>query len=141
MSGSEARPGGTVVAVDPGTGKCGLAAVSRSEGVLERDIVDASSAGRLAALMAARHGADLIVIGASTGSGAIFEQLRQTTGLPVVEVCEHMTTLQARQRYWRENPPRGLWRLVPTGLRVPPEPIDDWAAVVIAERYLAAPAT
>ncbi|CAN0394535.1 unnamed protein product, partial [Phaeothamnion confervicola] len=42
----------------------------------------------------------------------------------------------ARQRYYVENPPKGLWRLVPMGLQVPSVPVDDFAAVVMAEDYL-----
>ena len=48
-----------------------------------------------------------------------------------------MTTMNARRRYWRENPPGCLARLVPEGMRLPPRPIDDYAAVLLAERYLA----
>ncbi|MEA3402607.1 MAG: pre-16S rRNA-processing nuclease YqgF [Armatimonadota bacterium] len=125
-----------VVAVDPGRAKCGIAAVAADGGVLGRRIVPADQVGRAAWQLATTHGASTIVLGGRTGAGEAWERLTQATSLPIAEVEEHMTTLQARRRYWRENPPRGLWRLVPTSLRVPPEPYDDWAAVILAERYL-----
>ena len=134
-------PGGgpqqVVVAVDPGREKCGLAAVSR-EGVLDRAIVQTADVARAVAGLASRRGAAVIVVGSRTGSGQVLAALEQAgLSLPVVTVEEHMTTLNARRRYWRENPPGCLGRLVPEGMRLPPRPIDDYAAVLLAERYLA----
>ena len=37
--------------------------------------------------------------------------------------------------YWREHPPRGLMRLIPVTMQVPPVPVDDYVAVILAERY------
>ena len=51
-------------------------------------------------------------------------------------VDERATTLLARRRYFDANPPRGWKRLVPRGMLLPPRPIDDFAAVLIAERLL-----
>ena len=128
--------GQVVVAVDPGRSKCGLAAVSR-EGVLEKRIVETTQVGDAAAEMAERHAAAVIVLGSRTGHQEVLERLDQAIeGLPIQRVEEDMTTLEARRRYWKENPPRGLWRLIPEGLRAPREPIDDYAAVLLAERYL-----
>ena len=47
-----------------------------------------------------------------------------------------MTTLQARKRYWDIYPPKGLWKLVPLSLRVPPIPYDDVVAIILVEQYL-----
>ena len=44
---------------------------------------------------------------------------------------------RARELYFREHPPRGWRRLVPTGLQLPPVPVDDYAAILIARRFLA----
>ncbi len=133
----ERRVGGqVVVAVDPGRSKCGLAAVS-AEGVLERRIVETDQVGEAAAEMAERHNAAVIVLGSRTGYKEVLGKLTEAVhGLPIERVEEDMTTLQARRRYWQERPPRGLWRLIPEGLRAPREPIDDYAAVLLAERYL-----
>jgi hypothetical protein len=51
-------------------------------------------------------------------------------------VDERDTTLRARELWRRAEPPRGLARLLPPGLRSPPGPIDDYAAWAIALRYL-----
>jgi hypothetical protein len=51
-------------------------------------------------------------------------------------VDERETTLRARARYFQAHPPRGWKRLVPRGMLLPPCPIDDFAALLIAERFL-----
>lgn len=125
-----------VVAIDPGRDKCGLAAVAADGTVLARAIIPTPEIGPAAAALAGEHNASAIILGERTGAREVRAAVEAAAALPVHEVDEHMTTLLARRRYWRESPPRGLWRLVPEGLRVPPEPIDDWAAVILAERYL-----
>jgi len=131
------RPG-VVVAVDPGRSKCGLAAVSANGEVLSLATVEADQVGLTAAALAHSYGASVIVLGGRTGSPRAWELIHAADpALTIAEVEEDMSTLEARERYWRENPPGCLMRLIPTGLRTPPEPYDDWAAVVIAERFLA----
>ncbi len=126
-----------VIAIDPGREKCGLAAVATDGTVIARAIIPTSEIGPAAAALAAEHRAAAIILGERTGAREVRAAVEACApAVPVHEVDEHMTTLMARRRYWRENPPRGLWRLVPEGLRVPPEPIDDWAAVILAERHL-----
>ena len=51
-------------------------------------------------------------------------------------VNEYRTTDEAKKRYWQENPPKGIRRLIPRGMLVPPVPVDDFAAVIIGEKYL-----
>lgn len=129
----------TIVAVDPGRAKCGIAALSGDGEVLARSIVVADQVGLAAAALAQVHGAAVIVLGGRTGSSRAWELIDAAAPeMAIAQIEEHMSTLEARQRYWRENPPGCLMRLLPEGLRTPPVPIDDWAAVVLAERYLAA---
>jgi len=51
-------------------------------------------------------------------------------------VPESYTSLEARRRYWQVYPPQGWHRCLPEGLRQPPRPVDDLAALVILERGL-----
>jgi hypothetical protein len=51
-------------------------------------------------------------------------------------VDERETTLRARALYFADHPPRGWRRLIPLGLQLPPRPIDDYAAILIARRFL-----
>ena len=76
-------------------------------------------------------------MGDCTGAEHTHDQLVQAgIDTPVTTVSEELTSRLARERYWEDNPPRGLARLIPLGLRVPPRPVDDYAAVIIAERLL-----
>lgn len=56
-------------------------------------------------------------------------------------VDEKMTTLGARELYWSLHPPRGLSRMIPASLRVPPRPLDDLAAWAIVKKGLEAKRT
>ena len=57
--------------------------------------------------------------------------------MTITLVDEHLTTLEARARYFVEHPPTGLKRLLPVSMQVPPEPYDDYVAVILGERFLA----
>ena len=46
------------------------------------------------------------------------------------------TTLQARERYWEHNKRRGWRRFFPSTMFLPPEPFDDFVALILAERVL-----
>jgi len=127
-----------VLAVDPGRAKCGVAVVASDGEVLSRAVVETERVGLTAAALAHSFDATVIVLGGSTGAPRAWELIHAADpALTIAEIEEHMTTLEARERYWRENSPGCLLRLIPKGLRVPPDAIDDWAAVVLAERYWA----
>jgi hypothetical protein len=75
-------------------------------------------------------------LGHATTSSTLQQELR--TVLPEVElitVDETGSTLEARNLFWKEHRPRGWRRLVPLSLQVPPQPVDDFAAVVLAQRF------
>ncbi|HEY9179775.1 MAG TPA: hypothetical protein VIO32_03585, partial [Candidatus Baltobacteraceae bacterium] len=57
--------------------------------------------------------------------------------VPVHVIDEHNTTYRARALYFADHPPRGWRRLLPLGLQLPPAAIDDYAAMLIARRYIA----
>ncbi len=49
---------------------------------------------------------------------------------------EKNTTFMARSKYFEENPPKGIWKIIPISMQFPPRPIDDYAALLIGENYL-----
>lgn len=123
-----------VLAVDPGRAKCGLAVVEPGR-VLHREVVTRPHLGQRVAELSRRFPVAVVVVGDATGSQEVARELLGL-GRPVQVVPEAGTTQEARQRYFQEHPPRGLLRVLPPGLRVPPEPYDDYVAVLLAERYL-----
>jgi RNase H-fold protein (predicted Holliday junction resolvase) len=136
-----------VLSLDPGTAKCGLAALAVPENdaatpptVLRRAVVTTGEAVARLAEWAEEFGLSAVLVGDATGGAGLAKALRERFGeaVPVYVVPERGTSERARARYWRENPPRGWKRLLPVGLQTPPEPYDDYAAVVLAEDWLAA---
>jgi RNase H-fold protein (predicted Holliday junction resolvase) len=130
----------TVLGIDPGRDKCGLAVCVPGR-VLARTIVPPAEVPSVVAAWAAQHRVDAIVVGGGTGSSqvlAVLSGLRASGRLPPVTAEEERdSTLAARRRYFDEHPARGWRRFVPRSFQVPPEPYDDYAAVIIAERRLA----
>lgn len=130
---------GLILAIDPGRDKCGLAVVDGDAALFHHSVVPTVELGASVGALMTQFAPDRILL----GNGTTWRKLR-----PVVEdaigdsaalevVNERHTTERAREEYWRRHPPRGLRRLVPRGLQVPPEPYDDFAAYVMALDYLA----
>jgi hypothetical protein len=138
MAPRPAAPPGPIIAVDPGRGKCGLAVLSEGE-VAFRAIVPTPEIGLTCRYLAQRHPNATLVVGQGTGGGPVTALLQKACPeVPLTGIAERGSTLEARELYWADNPPRGLQRLLPRGMRVPPRPVDDYAAVVLAQRHLAA---
>ena len=83
------------------------------------------------------HPFELVIVGGGTYSNKIVAQIRdELTGTAILVVDEQDTTLQARERYWSFVKRRGWRCLLPSTLQVPPEPVDDFVAFILAERVL-----
>lgn len=76
-----------------------------------------------------------ILVGDGTGSAKVQDVLRRR-GFSYEVVDERGSSLAARSLYFRDHPPKGWQRLLPPGLRTPPELIDDYAAYALALAYL-----
>lgn len=130
-----------VVAIDPGREKCGLAVVHKEQGIICKTIIATPGLAAATVNLAATYKLTTVVIGSSTTSVAARGELDavHVNGhkLTLIPINEYRSTDEARKRYWRDNPPQGLKRLIPTTLQVPPVPVDDYAAVILAERYFA----
>jgi hypothetical protein len=122
-----------ILAIDPGSAKSGLAVLDEDRRVLYRSVtLNADLPGAVTPLLTTFRPTAVVI-----GRGHFGRKLAHgLTSQNLVFISEKDSTRLGRQRYWRENPPRGLLRLIPTSFLVPPVPIDDWAAVVIGERYL-----
>ena len=124
-----------VVGVDPGRGKCGLAVVFRSGEVADQCVVPREKLVDTLLEMVQRHQASAVVVGDRTGSSDACREIARVLSCPVVTAPEHETTLRARERFFRDHPPRGWRALVPRGLLTPPRPVDDYAAILLAEAW------
>ena len=128
-----------VVAIDPGREKCGVAVVHREQGVLFKTLVATAELVGVVDGLVTTYKTATIVIGDRTTSQAAQAELigicYEGQPVTIIPVNEHRSTDEARRRYWREHPPQWLKRLIPTTMQVPPCPVDDYVAVILAERY------
>lgn len=120
--------------MDPGREKCGVAVVG-PEGVVDHRVVRLHELLELSMRWAETYGVDVVIVGDQTCYKHVFDTLTEL-GIAVRGVAERGSTLAARRRYFRDHPPKGWRRLLPISLQLPPEPYDDYAAVVLAEAYL-----
>ncbi|MDW8106602.1 MAG: pre-16S rRNA-processing nuclease YqgF [Armatimonadota bacterium] len=126
------------LAIDPGSHKVGIAIAERTAErwqVLFRAIVPLEQLRTTLEQAIAQYAPQRYLVGAGTGVKRLLPHLQ--TWFPYVSwelVPERDTTLQARCLYFEQHPPRGWRRLLPKGMRVPPEPYDDYAALALIYR-------
>lgn len=126
----------TVLAIDPGSEKCGIAVVSDS-GVHTKAVVPRNEITHTVPPLLDAHRVDRIIIGNGTGGFELASELEALAlAVPVELVNETRSSERARSRFFVENPPRGLRRLIPRGLLTPSHPYDDYVALILGEEYL-----
>lgn len=127
-----------ILGFDPGKDKCGLAVMGRDRSLHYHQVVPATEAIATIQAKCQQFPISLIVMGDQTTAKRWQQQLLQELPQPIsiVMVDERYTSLEARDRYWQMYPPTGVSRLIPQGMRQPPQPIDDIVAILLVERYL-----
>lgn len=128
-----------ILSIDPGSDKVGYAVIFFDLTHDELGIVYLSELHALFSKFCSLESnlPEAVVIGNGTAASIVCRLYNSLELKPSVRFAEEKnTTYKARARYFADNPPRGLWRLVPIGLQMPPRPIDDYAALLIGEKYL-----
>ena len=123
--------------IDPGRSKTGLALVDGVGKIAKLHIAESQSIDNEIVVFIKNSCPVQIVLGNGTNSRNIYEVVQKV--LPDVKVTvveEAHSTEEARTLYWQENPPKGLKKLIPLGLLVPPVPLDTYAAVILVRRFL-----
>ncbi len=126
-----------VAAIDPGREKCGLAVVDEDGRVLEQAVVATVWLEDELTERVQKFRPERILLGNGTTSRTAEEDIRTAfPDIPVEIVDEYRTTDDAKIAYWKAHPPTGWRRFFPTSMQVPPVPVDDFVAVILAQRYL-----
>jgi RNase H-fold protein (predicted Holliday junction resolvase) len=126
-----------ILAIDPGSDKCGIAVVAQDGRVLHQAVVSAAEIGGVARQLIVEYAVSKLLLGDRTAARSVRDRLRETrVPLEPVVVDEHRSSEEGRRRYFRDNPRKGWRRLLPVTLQTPPRAYDDYVAVVLAERYL-----
>lgn len=131
--------GDWVISIDPGREKCGVALVGPTQGVKLQKVVPTDELVSVVEEIATANNVFTIVIGDRTSHLSAINKLNTLLvngkALTITPIDEHRSSDEARGRYWCDHPPKGLAKLIPLGLQVPPIPVDDYVAVILAERY------
>lgn len=129
-----------IIAVDPGREKCGIAVVRSSEDAVLQQVVETSELVSCVRKLAEQYDTLTVVLGDGTAHQQAEKELTNVRAadklLNIELVDEKHSTEEARHLYWKYNPPKGLKRLIPVSMQVPPEPVDGYVAIILAHRYL-----
>ena len=123
-----------VLAIDPGREKCGVAVLATDGRILVQEVVVTAELDAVVGALIAAY-TPIVIMGNGTTSAAAKARV-EALGYEVILVVEYRTTDAAKRAYWEAHPPRGWRRLVPRGMLVPPVPVDDFVAVILAQRFL-----
>ena len=123
--------------VDPGRSKTGLALVDGAGKIVKLHIAESQNIDNEIVEFIKNSCPVHIVLGNGTNSRNIGESVKRVLNDVMVTVMEEAhSTEEARSLYWQENPPKGLKKLIPLGMLVPPVPLDAYAAVILVRRFL-----
>ena len=128
---------GTLAAVDPGREKCGFAVLDVHGAVLFQKVIETLNLEREITDKYFEYAFTTLVLGNGTTSKEAKKRIEEAVPLlNVLLVDEYRTTDMAKRVYWQAHPPRGWRRLLPVTMLVPPEPVDDFVAIILARRFL-----
>ena len=123
--------------IDPGRSKTGLALVNGAGKIVKLHIAESQNIDNEIVEFIKNSCPVHIVLGNGTNSRNIGESVKRVLPDVLVAVVEEAhSTEEARALYWQENPPKGLKKLIPLGMLVPPAPLDAYAAVILVRRFL-----
>jgi len=125
-----------VLAIDPGKRKCGIAVVNNKLQFIKGEVVENKELICKIGMHLEKHKISNILIGSGTNSGETKKRIKEKfSGIIIIEISEKNSTMQARRRYFDYYPPVGFLKIFPKSFLIPPCPYDDFAALIIAERF------
>jgi len=123
------------MAIDPGSSKCGVA-VCNEKDVLYHKVIKTEDLKKEVSELKEKFKPEVLVIGNGTYCEKILEKIKNLVRGKIVKVDEAYTTLEARNKYFEFNPPRGIKRFLPRTFLYPSVDYDDFVAIILAERYI-----
>lgn len=127
-----------IYSIDPGRDKTGLAIYDPMQrAVVDHRIVATRELIETLHKLQGRHALETFLLGDGTHSVELARVLQQAfPAIVCAMVDETNSTLEARTLYFKLHPPKGLKRLIPLTMQVPPEPVDDLVAIILLHRHL-----
>ena len=129
------------MAVDPGRDKCGIAVLDNTGAIKFQQVIETSNLNLTLSELINTFNLQSIILGNGTTSKNAKDTISAALmelgkNIPINVVNESHTTEEARKLYWQKNPPSGWRRFLPTSMQVPPVPVDDLVAEILARRFL-----
>ena len=125
----------TILVIDPGSMKTGIAVLDIEGNVLTRKVCPNEEVlNHIGKIKDAYHFVAYL-IGDKGAGKKIGEAIKGKFLLEWLEVDEHKSSEEGKLLYWQENQ-KGWKKLLPKTFLIPTKPWDDWAAVVIGRRWL-----
>lgn len=124
--------------IDPGREKSGIAILDELGTILEKKVFSNHELVEQISIWDHKYVPFGWIIGNKGAGKGIREEVERGNirSVSIIEADEHRSSEEGRMLYWTEHPPRGWKKIIPQSFLVPPEPWDDWAAVVIGRRWL-----
>ena len=123
-----------ILAIDPGREKCGVAVLATDGHILVQEVVRTKTLADVVGALAAEYEPHIIMGNGTTSAAA--KACVEALGRTVTLIDEYRTTDAAKLLYWEMHPPHGWRCFIPRGMLVPPVPVDDFVAVILARRFL-----
>ncbi|MFW6021971.1 MAG: Holliday junction resolvase RuvX [Halanaerobiaceae bacterium] len=129
------RKKGQILAVDPGSYKSGIAILNYDCLVVLKKIINKDEFEEYLDKIINSYKIEHIVLGDGTHSEKYQKIICKITDIPISSVDEAYTTVEAEERYRNEN--SKWWSPLLSFINwKPSEPVDDYVAVILAERFL-----
>ena len=126
-----------IAALDPGRDKCGFAVLGGDGTILCQKVIETARLEDEVCSAQQQYGFCRLIEGNGTTSTENGRRIQAALpDISLIIVDEYRTTELAKGEYWKAHPPKGWRRLLPLTMQVPPEPVDDFVAVILGRRYL-----
>ncbi|RQD78978.1 MAG: Holliday junction resolvase RuvX [Halanaerobium sp. MSAO_Bac5] len=127
-----------LLSLDPGRNKVGTAVISRDKEEKEKTIVSLKELEAHLNEIFNKYQIDEIIIGNGTGAEKIIKKIKKLKiNKKITVVDEKFSTEEAQARYLREKPMSRYEKLLRKFISWKvKKPLDDYAALIIAEKYL-----
>ena len=127
-----------LLSLDPGRNKVGTAVISRDKEEREKTIVSLKELEAHLNEIFNKYQIDEIIIGNGTGAEKIIKKIKKLKiNKKITVVDEKFSTEEAQARYLREKPMSRYEKLLRKFISWKvKKPLDDYAALIIAEKYL-----
>jgi RNase H-fold protein (predicted Holliday junction resolvase) len=129
-----------ILSLDPGRDKVGAAVLSQNAEEKEKSIIKREEIVKHLTEVFDKYDINIIVFGGGTGAEELIEEIKENIDIgdkKIKMIDEEYTTEEAQARYLAEKPMSRYEKLLRMFINWKVnKPLDDYAALIIAEKYL-----